>query len=90
MIWVSGIELIGTIMGVGEPRLSNTPEVCVIPLLESAVEAVSLGSSVSVSMADTGPRMYYSIITTGKSADSSGWLPGSISISPFRSFSVSH
>ena len=66
LIWVSGIELIGTIMGVGEPRLSNTPEVCVIPLLESAVEAVSLGSSVSVSMVDTWPRVSSSSNTPGK------------------------
>ena len=53
-------------MGVGEPRLSNTPEVCVIPLLESAVEAVSLGSSVSVSMVDTWPRVSSSSNTPGK------------------------
>ena len=60
-----------------------------MPLLAAAAMEIELGSSVLVSKAETGPGVYYSSSTPGNLADKSGWLPGSGSIRPSRSSSVS-
>ena len=66
----------------------HTPGAYVITLVVSS--AIALVSSVSVSMVVTGPMVYSSNSTRGNSKTISGWFPGSVYISPYRSSSVSH
>ena len=49
---------------------------------------MALGSSISVSSAETGNRVSSYRRTPGNLGDNSGWIPGSISIGPPRSYSV--
>ena len=76
-------------MGVRESLSSSTPVVFVMLLLEAEAAAILLGSNFLVSTPKTGPEVSSYSRNTGNLVANSGWLSGSGSIRPSRSFSVS-